>query len=76
MSLYLISGKRRRSMINRLNTLKERKKRYWLEYKVNTEVGEILSNDKVSPALLVAEMDYNAISVEIESIEKQLKITV
>ena len=76
MSLYLISGKRRRSMLNRLNTLKEHKKRFWLEYKVNKEVGEILSNDKVSPALLVAEMDDYAISVEIESIEKQLKITV
>lgn len=63
-------------MLNRLNILKEYKKRFWLEYKVNTEVGEILSNDKVSPALLVAEMDYHAISVEIESIEKQLKITV
>ena len=63
-------------MLNRLNILKEYKKRFWLEYKVNTEVGEILSNDKVSPALLVAEMDYAAISVEIESIEKQLKITV
>ena len=63
-------------MLNRLNILKEHKKRFWLDYKVNTEVGEILSNDKVSPALLVAEMDYAAISVEIESIEKQLKITV
>lgn len=63
-------------MLNRLNTLKEHKKRFWLEYKVNKEVGEILSNDKVSPSLLVAEMDYYAISVEIESIEKQLKITV
>ena len=63
-------------MLNRLNALKEHKKRFWLEYKVNTEVGEILSNDKVSPALLVAEMDYYAISVEIESIEQQLKITV
>ena len=63
-------------MLNRLNILKEYKKRFWLEYKVNTEVGEILSNDKVSPALLVAEMDYAAISVEIESIEQQLKITV
>ena len=63
-------------MLNRLNTLKEHKKRFWLEYKVNKEVGEILSNDKVSPTLLVAEMDYYAISVEIESIEQQLKITV
>ncbi len=63
-------------MIKRLNTLKEHKKRFWLDYKVNTEVSEILSNDKVSPTLLVAEMDYYAISVEIESIEKQLKITV
>ena len=76
MSSYLIRGKERRCMLNRLNILKEYKKRFWLEYKVNTEVGEILSNDKVSPALLVAEMDYHAISVEIESIEKQLKITV
>ena len=76
MSLYLISGKRRRSMLKRLNTLKEHKKRFWLDYKVNKEVGEIISNDKVSPTLLVAEMDYYAISVEIESIEQQLKITV
>ena len=76
MSLYLISGKRRRSTLKRLNTLKEHKKRFWLDYKVNKEVGEILSNDKVSPTLLVAEMDYYAISVEIESIEQQLKITV
>ena len=73
---YLISGRRRRSMLGRLIVLKEYKKRFWLEYKVNKEVGEILSNDKVSPSLLVAEMDYYAISVEIESIEKQLKITV
>ena len=63
-------------MLNRLNTLKEHKKRFWLDYKVNKEVGEIISNDKVSPTLLVAEMDYYAISVEIESIEQQLKITV
>lgn len=63
-------------MLKRLNTLKEHKKRFWLDYKVNKEVGEILSNDKVSPTLLVAEMDYYAISVEIESIEQQLKITV
>lgn len=76
MSLYLISGERRRSMLKRLNKLKEHKKSFWLEYKVNTEVSEILSNDRVSPSLLVAEMDYYAISVEIESIEKQLKITV
>lgn len=76
MSLYLISGKRRRSMIKHLNTLKEQKKRFWLDYKVKTEVGEILSNNKVSPTLLVAEMDYYAILVEIEIIEKQLKITV
>ena len=73
---YLISGRRRRSMLGRLIVLKEYKKRFWLEYKVNKEVGEILSNDKVSPSLLVAEMDYYAISVEIESIEQQLKITV
>lgn len=63
-------------MLKRLNKLKEDKKRFWLEYKVNTEVSEILSNDRVSPSLLVAEMNYYAISVEIESIEKQLKITV
>ena len=63
-------------MLKRLNTLKEHKKRFWLYYKVNKEVGEIISNDKVSPTLLVAEMDYYAISVEIESIEQQLKITV
>lgn len=63
-------------MLKRLNTLKEHKKRFWLDYKVNKEVGEIISNDKVSPTLLVAEMDYYAISVEIESIEQQLKITV
>lgn len=63
-------------MLKRLNTLKEQKKRFWLDYKVNKEVGEIISNDKVSPTLLVAEMDYYAISVEIESIEQQLKITV
>ena len=73
---YLISGRRRRSMLGRLIVLKEYKKRFWLEYKVNKEVGEILSNDKVSPSLLVAEMDYYAISVEIESKEQQLKITV
>lgn len=76
MSLYLISGERRRSMLNRLNKLKEHKKRFWLEYKVNTEVSEVLSNERASPSLLVAEMNYYAISVEIESIEKQLKITV
>ena len=63
-------------MLKRLNTLREHKKRFWLDFKVNKEVGEIISNDKVSPTLLVAEMDYYAISVEIESIEKQLKITV
>ena len=63
-------------MLKRLNTLKEHKKRFWLDYKVNKEVGEIISNDKVSPTLLVAEMDYYAISVEIESIEQQLKIMV
>ena len=63
-------------MLKRLSTLKEHKKRFWLDYKVNKEVGEIISNDKVSPTLLVAEMDYYAISVEIESIEQQLKITV
>ena len=63
-------------MLKRLNTLKEQKKRFWLDYKVNKEVDEIISNDKVSPTLLVAEMDYYAISVEIESIEQQLKITV
>ena len=63
-------------MLKRLNTLKEHKKRFWLDYKINKEVGEIISNDKVSPTLLVAEMDYYAISVEIESIEQQLKITV
>lgn len=76
MSLYLINGKRRHSMLNRLNKLKEDKKRFWLEYKVNTEVSEVLSNERASPSLLVAEMNYYAISVEIESIEKQLKITV
>ena len=27
-------------MLNRLNKLKEHKKRFWLEYKVNTEVSE------------------------------------
>lgn len=73
---YLISGDRRRSMIKHLNTLKERKKRFWIDYKVKKEVGEIVSNETVSPTLLVAEMDYYAISVEIESIEQQLKITV
>lgn len=73
---YLISGDRRRSMIKHLNTLKERKKRFWIDYKVKKEVGEIVSNETVSPTLLVAEMDYYAISVEIEGIEQQLKITV
>ena len=73
---YLISGKRRRSMIKHLNTLKEHKKRFWTDYKIKKEVGEIVSNETVSPTLLVAEMDYYAISVEIESIEQQLKITV
>jgi len=76
MSNYIFTGKRREEKKKQLQVLEEKKRGFWLEYNHQKEAHALLTNEEFYPSIAVADLEYTAISLEIESIIKQLKLKV